>query len=382
MMEAEAEKVLSCCNCNDEIDGPHLEYDGEIYCSGCIWTCEYCGEKFPDRCVAYVVAGGGCFACQECIDKHYISCACCGSLCASETYITVDGRVCRYCYVDNYFQCEGCGEIRHNNAYAGDGHYAVYCNDCYSDEKITNLHSHSYKPTPRFNGRGDLYFGIELECLAPDSVSGEDAVESLPTWAYAKADSSLSGYGMEIVTHPVSWDFLCGHKNELRSKVFDLKAAGFRSYDTACCGMHVHLSRSAFSGLRLYRFLKLFYESSSLVLLISRRNKSQLSQWASVDTSESIAYKIKNKTNGKSGRYTAVNLKNAETIEIRIFRGTLSETGFWRNLEFVRAAYDYSGVAPTRTISAGNFLKWIEARQFVYPNLGAFLRRKEQIQCV
>ena len=60
------------------------------------------------------------------------------------------------------------------------------------------------------------------------------------------------------------------------------------------------------------------------VLRFSRRTQSQMNRWAArygirLTPSEQMSHA----KNSCAGRYTAVNLTNAETVEIRMFRGTL-----------------------------------------------------------
>lgn len=74
---------------------------------------------------------------------------------------------------------------------------------------------YSYKPAPRFFGGGDTFLGVELEVIAPDyerKASGL-AIETRPTWCYAKRDGSLPGTGWEMVTHPISMNFWMSSDN-------------------------------------------------------------------------------------------------------------------------------------------------------------------------
>ena len=69
----------------------------------------------------------------------------------------------------------------------------------------------------------------------------------------------------------------------------------------------------------------------------SRRTKKSLDRWAAKyatisNTSEETYKKAKDK---RLGRYTAVNLENSDTIEFRLFRGTLRYTTFIAALQLV-----------------------------------------------
>ena len=60
-----------------------------------------------------------------------------------------------------------------------------------------------------------------------------------------------------------------------------------------------------------------------------------------IDNDSSLIYKAKKK-DGNSERYVAINLKNSQTIEIRIFRGTLNFNSFMKNIEFAHALFMYT----------------------------------------
>jgi hypothetical protein len=204
--------------------------------------------------------------------------------------------------------------------------------------------------------------------------------EGLPGFVYAKNDGSLDN-GFEIVSHPLSWQWLQennGHWNTLLGRVLK---GGFRSFETTTCGMHVHLSANAFVGsAHLYKFLRLFLEEQDMILTISGRSSlAALTRWAAFDdTNRGIIYKAKNKRN-IGNRYSAVNLQNRHTVEIRVFRGTLAPDGFWKNLEFVHAAFTFTRDTAIPKVNKANFLAFVVKNRKEYPHLYAFLVAKEMI---
>jgi hypothetical protein len=70
-------------------------------------------------------------------------------------------------------------------------------------------HPYSYKPSPKFFGDGNIFLGLELEVEAPDYEKKQEGLQAErdPSWCYAKRDGSLSTYGWEMVTHPISMNF-------------------------------------------------------------------------------------------------------------------------------------------------------------------------------
>ena len=77
------------------------------------------------------------------------------------------------------------------------------------------------------------------------------------------------------------------------------------------------------------------------LLKFSRRTRRQLERWAArygyKDTPKEMMDQAKNH---RLGRYTCVNLTNANTIEIRIFRGTLKYNTFLATLQLVNRLCD------------------------------------------
>ena len=106
---------------------------------------------------------------------------------------------------------------------------------------------------------------------------------------------------------------------------------GYLSHQTSTCGLHVHVSRNAFGSTpeeqdaAIARVLYFFEKHWEELLKFSRRSQRQLNQWASRYGYKDQPREILDhaKKGCHAGRYTCVNLTNYETIEFRIFRGTL-----------------------------------------------------------
>ncbi|GAH84174.1 unnamed protein product, partial [marine sediment metagenome] len=143
----------------------------------------------------------------------------------------------------------------------------------------------------------------------------------LPPFTYAKHDGTLN-FGIEVVSHPATWNWLKQNYRKWEN-ILNLRKVGFKSFDTTTCGMHIHLSKNAFSSLHLYKILKFFYENKDFILKISQRKSSYLNRYATLssqDFNNSLALKAKWK-NQTEEKYTAINLLNEPTIEIRVLEG-------------------------------------------------------------
>ncbi len=249
------------------------------------------------------------------------------------------------------------------------------------EENSRLIHSYSYRPNPEFfklsfeNNRIP-FFGIELEVERKSSsdISHDEMVELIDDGMYYfKSDGSLND-GFEIVTHPLSFNYIHSSQDIFKNMLQQLQKNGYNSYDANTCGMHIHISKNAFSTWHFYRFLKFFVENKEFVVAISQRKLDKLQKWANIEenTNDELIYKAKKKY-GNSSRYVAVNLSNSHTIEIRIFRGTLNFNSFMKNIEFVHALYSYTMESNDCTLDG---LKKYLTTTCEYPNLKKFLKLK------
>jgi hypothetical protein len=239
--------------------------------------------------------------------------------------------LCQECYNEEV-ECNECGHWTHENSM--DDH------ECYRDN--SGIYDYSYKPRPTFYGQDDYHFGIELEVENRDGwgcgAGAEIVYDTLGERVYCKHDGSLDD-GFEIVSHPhsiaeiqnLNWNFL----RTLRNR-------GFRSWDTNTCGLHVHVSRTAFrnNGKRdeahELRFQKLIYDNSAQVCAIAGRTSS----YARFMDKGNLVPKVKY---GQSAdRYEAINIQNDHTLEIRVFKGSLKKERILSAVEFIHSAIEYT----------------------------------------
>ena len=136
-------------------------------------------------------------------------------------------------------------------------------------------------------------------------------------------------------------DYHTNHMNwqEVMKTASDL---GYRSHQTQTCGLHIHVSRSAFGKdynaqedviSRIIHFVEMHWNE---LLKFSRRTEENINRWASrygISTTAKDTYK--NAKEKHYGRYVAVNLENYTTIEFRLFRGTLRYKTFLAALQLV-----------------------------------------------
>jgi len=123
-----------------------------------------------------------------------------------------------------------------------------------------------------------------------------------------------------------------------------LKEEDLRSHDIGTSGYHIHIDKTFFgnsldssTAKLLYIFEKFWHE----LIVFSRRNESQVNDWARsrkhISSSKGWikkAIKDSKSYQDHSMRYFAINLINSETIEIRLWRGTLNIETFEATLKF------------------------------------------------
>jgi len=117
---------------------------------------------------------------------------------------------------------------------------------------------------------------------------------------------------------------------------------GYQSHQAGTCGLHCHISRDAL-GEDIYAQEKtisniLFFieKNWDQMLRFSRRTEDQINKWASrYGLKDSPKELLEHAKSTNIGRYACVNLANANTIEIRMFRGTLKYQTFIATLQMV-----------------------------------------------
>lgn len=318
-------------------------------------------------------------------------------------------RVCYSCE-DSAFVCDRCEDIHHmDDCQRDDGGY-LYCEDCasalgiyYCDECDENhsevchyassrlIHDYSYKPDPEFKWvesvDGDLtrrpsrerkvFMGFELEVEANDANRDHGAEEVLSQlgedYVYLKSDSSIN-YGFEIVSHPAT---LAYHKTRQFSVLREIaENYGFSSWQAGTCGIHVHISRTAFDNpSHIWKFTHLIVDNKAQMVKLAGRNSDR---WA---TFEGVRGDIKEKANGSRyvNRYEAVNFQNTHTLELRFFKGSLLPARLFMALELTDAMAEYTRTLTANDVIHGglqfaNFALWV-APQERYSNLTSYLTK-------
>lgn len=310
------------------------------------YVCSECGAKLtPEEMHEFE----GQVYCEDCLDDLTVLCDCCSRRIFRDDAEGNDSiTLCARCYEDRYTTCDECGcLIPNGDVYYDDDSDYAYCESCFRKAKERPIHSYSYKPEPIFYGsESDLYMGVELEIDKGGEL--DEKAEQLLNLAnysderiYCKHDGSLHD-GFEVVSHPMTLDYHIKKMNwkELFEKAVEMHYA---SHNTCTCGFHIHCSRDAFGEDnatqdscigRLIYFVEKHWDE---LVRFSRRSADALDRWAAryatiSNTAQETYKKAKDK---RMGRYVAINLENYETVEFRMFRGTLRYETFIATLQLV-----------------------------------------------
>lgn len=324
------------------------------------FTCDHCGGEYP---MEQQISVDGVYICADCAEEETLICSACGDRIWKDDNAGNDETpLCQCCYERYYTNCTRCGALLREE----DAHYSSddpdndepLCYHCYERmESCHTIQNYYYKPTPIFYGEGLRYLGVELEIdgggenhtnartLLNIANAGEERV-------YCKHDGSLND-GFEIVTHPMTLTY---HQEVMPWKEILRKAVsmGYQSHKASTCGLHVHVSRDTFGETEaqqdacIARILYFVEKHWDELLKFSRRTQSQLDQWAARYGYKEQPREILDhaKKGSGRGRYASVNLQNENTIEFRIFRGTLKYNTLIATLQLVNKICDVAIAMP------------------------------------
>lgn len=309
------------------------------------FTCDHCRGEYPEEMLNTV---GEDLLCNDCIVNDTILCSRCGErIYLADNAGDNDTPLCQHCY-DRYFtNCVECDRV----ILLDDAYYESDDDDdprCYSCHLRHNndryIHDYYYKPEPIFYGEGNRYFGVELEIDgAGESEKNAQAICNVANrhddLVYIKHDGSLEE-GMEIVTEPLTLHYHLNNMpwNEVLGKARELH---YKSHAISTCGYHIHVNKTAFGETEaeqdecIARVLYFFEKHWEELLKFSRRTREQLDRWAARYGLKEHPREILDNAKGCWERYSCINLTNRNTIEFRMFRGTLKLNTLIATLQLV-----------------------------------------------
>lgn len=266
----------------------------------------------------------------------------------------LDRPICYDCR-NEYYYCENCNVLILRGEHFTGANGGIYCSDeCVQEADpfdYTRELAYNAKPPLKFLGSSNensLFMGVEVEVDGGEEKS--DCIFNLSNITsdiYCKHDGSLN-YGFEFVTHPATLTY---HKNTLSydKLIEECTKFGFKSHDVETTGLHVHVSRKFFGtpekakecAFKLEILMERFWTN---ILTFARRSEIKAERWAkrryfteseNYDNLNDSAILQSFLNEMDYDRYTAINTTNANTIEFRIFKGTLKKDTIFATLEFI-----------------------------------------------
>lgn len=327
-------------------------------------------------------------------DRHIFVCSDCVVNCDSCGLPYRDPDSAEECCVSDLFSCEECGEQWEES------YEAVSC----CDPGSGLLRDYCYRPPLRFWRMQDgllqafthsqprtLFMGMELELeKATGGVeaflgNADEFSDAYPSFLWVKSDGSLGSQGVELVTMPSTLSAF--RKRFPFAALEQWRKDGARSYAYSSCGIHIHVSRSAFDPPHMWRFVRFQLWNSQLCQLVAQREASSYAQWTEGgaiqgNESDSLPDFIKGKDANRN-RYVAINFQNDQTVELRYFKGNITEASILAKLSYVDSLYRFTKQLTYRDCASGAlrnssaYLAWLADEE--YPELIEFLREREAI---
>ena len=214
---------------------------------------------------------------------------------------------------------------------------------------LGQIREYSYKPDPVFYGKTDLFFGQEFEfefVNAQDLMGFIRDLMPLQAFVYLKVDGSLTWPAVEVVTHPCVFEVAESLCRDITKTAIKHDAM------VTNCGHHVHVSRCAFTEEEVSAMVTSVHNLWEEVTCLSGRTVEEIEEFCADSFVRSC------------GRYAAVNVKNAATVEVRIMKAKLNVDKAVDNLTFVKMLGD--------SVKEGNSISlesWLRARVMAKENV-------------
>lgn len=344
-------------------------------CQHCNKTCYFCNQIVETNICAIVVGNNGThyISCPSCVKKNLNSgklnyCQCCGCLFVKSNN---HSTTCYHC-LENMFFCFDCSSWKHEVWKFG---YDSRCKTCaIKISPVKDYNSNPLNCLPFYHtsmGQQQIswqpannslkYYGIELEVsskIARNDLA-KDCLDVFDNFSITKHDGSIPR-GFEIVTAPATLENHYVEWGKFFENISDLQSRGL-GVNTSC-GLHIHVSRQALKKETLGKVIEFFYGKNAwnFISVIARRNLVG-HRYARIDRNYgyNLAFETIDHVQAVVTRYSALNLRNRDTIEFRIFRSTLKKENLFGALEFCDAIINYCDNTELEAINVDGFKSYV-----------------------
>ena len=281
-----------------------------------------------------------------------------------------DRIVCDSCFQDYYYH-DRSGQYVHND----DENYSEDNDD--DDSIIGEYHSSADNlgkiPSLFDKRKSQIFLGLELEIEVNEDYSRSDKAEIILsnigtytdnqndryTYCLAEDDGSLN-HGFELVTGYTGLDV---HEKQLA--YFKKPIRGLRSHDTSTCGLHIHIDKRNVTLNHATKMILFMNDSGNqkLIKTIARRSSNRFCKVLNKKADYSWLKSAKRSSDPlrqlNEDRYECLNFHNDNTIEFRLFKGTLKFESIMSCLEFTYATWFFCKDNGYQDLNTDNFIQFI-----------------------
>ena len=310
--------------------------------------------------------------------------------------------VCDECWEEeDYIECNDCGCVASSSddsmAYSEEDD-CWYCDSCYEEHQPQGLEEYGYTRGEYFRNstkvdepEPELYLGIELETECDSSDYANSMARDIKSvigeqYVACKYDGSLND-GCEIVSQPFTpWYHLNEGRTDYWGKIFEQCSNwSATSFEGGRCGLHIHISRSYIDNDdAVFRLDRMIQKHKDEFLRFSQRGSN--TDYCEIDTDYSFNIKADDSVDEKvhkykynacrKGKYCAVNIEHSQTVEVRLWRGTLNEDRFYATIEMT------AGMALVAHDSTNEFIEngsWSELKEAILKALNDYNIEHEEL---
>lgn len=274
------------------------------------------------------------------------------------------------------------------------------------EEETGNLYQEPLPTKPSSNE--PIYLGLELEVMCKGAHRTDEgfrafikdvAKSPFGNHVIAKHDGSIGRYGLEIVTVPATLAF---HKKIFEEHFFSPQQAFHkRIMATDTCGIHVHISKNAMNASDLRKFIIFInaLTNASFINDMAGRAPNTYCKRVAIpspsslkgrDIATGIVKKVCKNQSIREGlmmqkieasHYDAVNIQNAHTIELRIFKSSSDKNRIFRILEFCESLVKFCRSHTTDQMTVYDYVEFVldKTNKKEYMNVIRWLASKNYI---
>ena len=252
------------------------------------------------------------------------------------------------------------------------------CNICESKIYESSCNDYSTKPRTEFkfynkdkvecsynNQPKRRYFGLEMEYSYVDPTKVKSANSKLynDRFLYNKRDSSLYGGGVEIVTAPMDVDTIKKYFIKEMESIFEFIKTKNEDNDTSYnAGVHIHVNKNSIPPMDLYKvhtLLNLYCTKDEKHIIYYLCGRSDVygscdDHYFKIGTSNSLVY------GNNIGRHIALNTKNSNTFEFRLFKSTYDSKELLSYIELVEKLLEFVNTHGMVDMRISNFILWLK----------------------